>query len=125
MSNNWRLKISSEHKLRSENLSFDIDVWYPLIKKHTPNTLFLPLKRCEALAIFHYYQSRYIKNTPKSIKTLTATDVTILKKLEKTIENILNNQDNKHIFKDGIFMRLCGRYSYIFLCIYYIVLLCF
>ena len=25
------LNINSEHRLRSENLSFDIDVWYPIL----------------------------------------------------------------------------------------------
>ena len=26
------LAVRSEHKIRQENLAFDIDVWYPLIK---------------------------------------------------------------------------------------------
>lgn len=40
-----RLAIYSEHKLRAENLPFDIDVWYPALEKFTFRTEFIPLRR--------------------------------------------------------------------------------
>ena len=49
------LGISSEHRLRSENLAFDIDVWYPPLAEHTFHTEFLPLRRAEAAAIIGYH----------------------------------------------------------------------
>ena len=99
------LDISTEHKLRQENLSFDADVWYPIVEKFTFPTVFLPLRRCEAVAIVHYYQSRYLR---KNIKQFTQYDVKILNELETKVSSILNNK--KYDFhKNGTFMRLCGR----------------
>eukprot|EP01083_Nonionella_stella_P023605 65323_1 len=104
----WRLQISSEHRLRSENLAFDIDVWYPILKKFTFETVFLPFKRREAIAIIHYYQTRYIRNAPHSVPLLTPYDIKILNELEHQISNLLS--DTSHSFTThGAFMRLCGR----------------
>ena len=104
----WRLNISSEHKLRSENLAFDIDVWYPILKDFTFFTVFLPLKRKEAIAMIHYYQQCYIKNGDQSDIVLTPYDIEILKELEHEIDKLLSNKDYKfHV--NGAFMRLCGR----------------
>eukprot|EP01084_Bolivina_argentea_P079798 144663_1 len=99
------LTISSEHKLRQENLAFDADVWYPIIAKFTFKTVFLPLRRCEATAIVHYFNARYLQ---RSIKQFTTYDVKILIELENRISNILNNKNND-FYKYGTFMRLCGR----------------
>eukprot|EP01083_Nonionella_stella_P301093 1031290_1 len=104
----WRLQISSEHRLRSENLAFDIDVWYPILKKFTFETVFLPFKRREAIAIIHYYQTRYIRNAPHSVPLLTPYDIKILNELEHQISNLLS--DTSYSFTShGAFMRLCGR----------------
>jgi hypothetical protein len=32
------------------NLPFDIDVWYPPLKKHTFHSVFIPLTRQQAIA---------------------------------------------------------------------------
>eukprot|EP01084_Bolivina_argentea_P310158 536633_1 len=107
-SGSWRLQISSEHRLRSENLAFDIDVWYPILEKFTFKTIFLPFKRREAIAIIHYYQTRYIRNGPNSTPLLTLYDIKILNDLETEISKILTNKAYK-FQQYGAFMRLCGR----------------
>ena len=45
------LMISSEHLLRSQNLPFDIDVWYRPLKQFTFPSIFIPLNRQEAIAL--------------------------------------------------------------------------
>jgi hypothetical protein len=45
-------------RLRSENLPYDIDVWYPSLASVTFRTEFLPLTRSEARAIVRYYHTR-------------------------------------------------------------------
>jgi gamma-glutamylaminecyclotransferase len=94
------LQISSEHRLRSENLPFDIDVWYPLIEQFTFPTMFIPLTVSEAYAIVHYQDTRFNKRL-----RLTVQDVKILRNLEKRIDNVLK----KSTFSSGAFLRLCGR----------------
>ena len=44
----------SEHRLRSENLAFDIDVWLPPLENHTFRSEFLPMTVDEATAILAY-----------------------------------------------------------------------
>lgn len=106
---NWRLKISSEHRLRSENLAYDIDVWYPILKKFTFPSIFLPFRRREAIAIIHYYQTRYIHNSSLSECILTNYDIQILIEFENVIAQILSTNDSNCNFSNGSFMRLCGR----------------
>jgi hypothetical protein len=36
------LSINSEHRLRSKNLSSDIDVWYPIMQHYTFKSAFIP-----------------------------------------------------------------------------------
>ena len=40
-----------DHKYRHQNMSVDMDVWYPMLKSITFNTYFIPLKYREAEAI--------------------------------------------------------------------------
>ena len=93
------LQIGSEHRLRSENLPFDIDVWYPTLEQFTFPTEFLPLTRPEAVAILHYQDTRFSER-----KRLTVADVALLRALEVRIDAIL-----KEKFHTGAFLRLCGR----------------
>eukprot|EP00698_Gefionella_okellyi_P004160 TRINITY_DN13882_c0_g1_i1.p1 TRINITY_DN13882_c0_g1~~TRINITY_DN13882_c0_g1_i1.p1 ORF type:complete len:628 (+),score=112.34 TRINITY_DN13882_c0_g1_i1:40-1884(+) len=92
------LAISSEHRLRSENLAFDIDVWYPSLAAFTFRSEFVPLTRTEALAIMNYQNTRYL-----SRNRLTAEDVLVLQSLENRIAVSLQS------FPKGAFLRLCGR----------------
>ena len=99
------MTISSEHKLRQENLAFDADVWYPIIEQFTFKTVFLPLRRCEATSIVHYFNARYLNRNKDQF---TIYDVKILNELERRIHQLLT--DTNHQFsKYGAFMRLCGR----------------
>lgn len=97
------LNVSGEHSLRSENLAFDIDVWYPLLSKHTFPTVFLPLRRSEAAAIvgFHDMSWRSVRSA------LTRAEVSVLDALECRLDAALAKSHN---FKThGAFLRLCGR----------------
>lgn len=93
------LEISSEHRLRSENLPFDIDVWYPSLERFTFPTKFVPLTRQEAIAIMNYQETRFNKR-PK----LTQKDVKVLEALEARLDQAITKW-----FPGGAFMRLCGR----------------
>ena len=50
-----QLQFNSEHRLRAENLSWDIDVWYPIVERFTFKTFFLPLSKEEARAILAFH----------------------------------------------------------------------
>jgi hypothetical protein len=116
------LSFNSEHRLRAENLSYDIDVWYPKLKQFTMKSIFLPLKRDEAEAIlaFHNISWRNCGARPY----LTRNEVKILQELEKSIENeIVMFRDHRslEVKEDtdaasfsaspscSFFARLCGR----------------
>ena len=83
------LNFDSEHKLRSENLMFDIDVWYPRLQKYTFRTTFIPLSRAEARSIVKCYRRRFVDHTGKFI---TSADVTVLRNLEKRLDAIIEKQ---------------------------------
>ncbi|KAL0476368.1 gamma-glutamylcyclotransferase [Acrasis kona] len=95
------LSISSEHRIRSENLPFDIDVWYPRVKDFTFETAFLPLSLSEAQAIVNYYETFYNHRMK-----LSSEHVHMLKSLERRIEAELRTNQ---AFACGAFLRLCGR----------------
>ena len=95
------LQISSEHRLRQENLGFDIDVWYPALKQFTFPTVFIPLTRTEARSIMNYYATRYLSRKGR----LTTADVAVLRSLEEMLDKEIRN----NFSKTGAFMRLCGR----------------
>ncbi len=107
------LSFDSEHRLRSENLSFDIDVWYPKLKQWSFDSVFIPLKREEAESIlaFHDYSWR------NCTKILTERHVEVLKNLEACIDNeiqvIITSQNTNNSIEDtnksAAFIRLCGR----------------
>mmetsp|Transcript_16301 Transcript_16301/g.24567 ORF Transcript_16301/g.24567 Transcript_16301/m.24567 type:complete len:588 (-) Transcript_16301:62-1825(-) len=95
-----QLSFNSEHRLRSENLSWDIDVWYPLVSEYTFQTIFIPLTRSEAYAIKAYHDISWRKIQ----KSFTKNEILILKNLEININNTIQSY-----FKHGAFVRLCGR----------------
>jgi len=94
------LSIQSEHKLRQENLPFDIDVYYPKLAPYTFPSEFIPFTRAEAHAIMHYQNLRFGTKGPK----LTEADVAVLKQLEERIHDVLVRR-----FPKGAFLRLSGR----------------
>ena len=103
------LSFDSEHRLRSENLCYDIDCWYPILKDFTFISVFLPLKKCEALSIrrFHDVSWRH------SSSHLSANEIDILKRLEDSINDALTelrNLANESLSEvpATAFLRLCG-----------------
>lgn len=93
------LEIGSEHRLRSENLPFDIDVWYPRIRQFTPRTVFLPLDREEAVALMNAYQQFCGRDH------LRLCDLDVLSNLENRIKTAVD----ENFSSTGAFLRLCGR----------------
>ena len=94
-----QLGIDSEHKLRSENLPFDIDVWYPLVEEFTFETRFIPLQSHQAQAIVNFYQTVH-----NGRRLLTTEQVDLLQSLESELDSKI-----KQWFPMGCFLRLCGR----------------
>lgn len=93
--------MNGEHRLRSENLAFDIDVWYPPLANHTFPSVFLPLTRRDAQAIVAYYNAAW-RSLPDDLTTIVAET---LLALEDRIDDALQQS-----FGDGgAFLRLCGR----------------
>jgi hypothetical protein len=87
--------------MRSQNLPFDIDVWYPRLgKQWTFETSFVPLTRREAAALLGYYETRFLHRP-----MLTKEDVCVLECLEKRLDDAIRTDFGS----DGAFMRLCGR----------------
>jgi len=98
------LSISSEHRLRAENLAFDIDVWLPRLRAFTFESEFIPLTRSEARAIINYYRTR---NNLRRDMNLTTDDVGVLRALEARIDLVLRAHFPAE--SGGAFLRLCGR----------------
>ena len=93
---------NTEHSLRSENLPFDIDVWYPPLARHTFPTVFLPMNVREAEAIMHFHDASWRHAIPE----LGASDELVLEQMEMRLDAALAAP----MFKGtGAFMRLCGR----------------
>jgi hypothetical protein len=100
-----RLQWSSEHKLRAENLPFDIDVWYPSMAKFTFPTVTVPLRRREAEAVVRFYR---LLRGMLTDRPFNADDVAALDTLERRLAEML--RDNAALFdQHGAFLRLCGR----------------
>jgi len=92
--------MNGEHRLRSENLAFDVDVWYPPLAAHTFASVFLPLTRLEAQAIVAYYNASW-RSIPDGMNVAV---VERLLTLEARIDEALKQFHDK-----GAFLRLCGR----------------
>ena len=96
---------NGEHRLRSENLAFDIDVWYPCLAAHTFRSLFLPLTRAEAEAMIAYYNAAWRHVVPHAFG---GDAVETLLGLEHRMDVALQefNSDGP---RGTAFLRLCGR----------------
>ena len=99
--NKYERNVNSDHKYRHQNMSVDMDVWYPMLESITFKTYFVPIKYCEAKAIISYHDYRSHRKT-----TFTKEDTHILKLLEKRIDHYFNTIDD---IKNGAMFRLSGR----------------
>ena len=95
-------KANWDHKYRHENMSVDMDVWYPMLKSITFPTYFIHIKYREAEAILNYHFSRNLNKKD----TFTKEDTNILIELEKKIDHYFNTIDD---LKNGAMFRLSGR----------------
>ena len=91
-----------DHKYRHQNMSVDMDVWYPFLKSITFKTYFIPLKYREAEAILNF---NYYRNKGKKDK-FTKEDTKILRNLEKKVDHYFETHDD---LKNGAMFRLSGR----------------
>ena len=99
--NKYQRKSNSDHKYRHQNMSVDMDVWYPMLKSITFKTYFIPLKYCEAEAITAYHDFRSLRR-PDFKKEYTK----ILILLQQKIDYYFNTIDD---IKNGAMFRLSGR----------------
>ncbi len=93
------LQIKSEHRLRQENLAFDIDTYYPLVSDLTPRSRFVPLSREEAAAVVAHYRNW---QRLKRCDEFSNDHLRVLFQLERRIEAALPPGE-------VCFARLCGR----------------
>ena len=100
--NEHQRKANWDHKYRHQNMSVDMDVWYPFLKSITFKTYFIPLKYREAEAVLNF---NYFKNKGKKDK-FTKEDTKILRNLEKKIDHYFQTYDD---LKNGAMFRLSGR----------------
>ena len=114
-----------EHRLRSENLAFEMDVWYPPLADFTFASVFLPLTRRDAEAIVAFYNTtrrhveRKTSNRNKNVRPneigLAMDHVVLLQALERRIDHALRNDphlaspNTTSMEEGGAFLRLCGR----------------
>ena len=100
--NEHQRKANWDHKYRHQNMSVDMDVWYPFLKSITFKTYFIPLKYREAEAIlnFNYYRNKNMKDK------FTKEDTKILRNLQKKVDHYFETYDD---LKNGAMFRLSGR----------------
>ena len=79
-----------DHKYRHQNMSVDMDVWYPFLKDITFKTYFIPLKYREVEAIINF---SYLRNKNKP-DYFTKEDTDVLKNLQKKIDHYFNPIDD-------------------------------
>ena len=91
-----------DHKYRHQNMSVDMDVWYPMLQPITFKTYFIHIRYCEAEAIINYYnyRNKHQKNA------FTSKDTQILLDLEKKIDHYFTIYPE---LKNGAMFRLSGR----------------
>ena len=90
-----------DHKYRHQNMSVDMDVWYPMLKSITFKTYFIPIKYREVDAIlnFHIYRN-------KKEDVFTKEDTNVLLQLQQKIDHYFSTYDD---LKNGAMFRLSGR----------------
>ena len=91
-----------DHKYRHQNMSVDMDVWYPMLKSITFKTYFIHIKYCEAEAIINFYNYR----VKRQKNAFTSKDTKILLELQNKIDYYFNTYDD---LKNGAMFRLTGR----------------
>ena len=91
-----------DHKYRHQNMSVDMDVWYPMLKSITFKTYFIHIRYCEAEAIINFYNYR-IKRQKNAF---TSKDTKILLELQNKIDYYFKTYDD---LKNGAMFRLTGR----------------
>ena len=100
--NDHQRKANWDHKYRHQNMSVDMDVWYPFLKSITFKTYFIPLKYREAEAIINYNLYRNKNQKDK----FTKEDTKILRNLQKKVDQYFETYDD---LKNGAMFRLSGR----------------
>ena len=79
-----------DHKYRHQNMSVDMDVWYPMLKSITFKTYFIHIKYCEAEAIINFYNYR----VKRQKNAFTSKDTKILLELQNKIDYYFNTYDD-------------------------------
>ena len=99
---NFDRKQNWDHKYRHQNMSVDMDVWYPMLKSVTFNTYFIHIRYCEAEAIINFYNYRVKRDK----NAFTSNDTKILLELQEKIDYYFKTYED---LKNGAMFRLTGR----------------
>ena len=99
---NFDRKQNWDHKYRHQNMSVDMDVWYPMLKSVTFNTYFIHIRYCEAEAIINFYNYRVKRDK----NAFTSKDTKILLELQEKIDYYFKTYED---LKNGAMFRLTGR----------------
>ena len=91
-----------DHKYRHQNMSVDMDVWYPMLKSITFKTYFIHIKYCEAEAIINFYNYR----VKRQKNAFSVKDTKILLELQDKVDYYFKTYDD---LKNGAMFRLSGR----------------
>ena len=94
-------KVNWDHKYRHENMSVDMDVWYPMLKSVTFKTYFIHIYRREVEAIINFFNYKY-----NNKESFTKEDTKILEQLQSKIDYYFNTYED---LKKGAMFRLTGR----------------
>ncbi|CAF3559720.1 unnamed protein product [Rotaria sp. Silwood1] len=95
-----------DHQLlkRCENVDFDVEAWYEVIKSETFYTEFISISPSIAQAFVNFYQARYSSTT-----LLNSNDIQLIESIQNQLnEQIFNSKANK-FQSNGTFIRLSSR----------------
>ena len=81
---------------RDENVYFDVEGWYEILRNETFPTEFIPISQSMAQAFVNYYQTRY-----SSTKMLNTNDIELIQSMENQLKQRISNNE--------IFIRLSSR----------------
>jgi len=81
---------------RDENVYFDVEGWYEILRNETFPTEFIPISQSMTQAFVNYYQTRY-----SSTKMLNSNDIELIQSMENQLKQRISNNE--------IFIRLSSR----------------
>ena len=92
-----------DHKYRHQNMSVDMDVWYPMLKSITFKTYFIHIKYCEAEAIINFYNYRVKRQ--KNAFSVKDTKILIKHRRDISKYSLFSHNDFNESFQSNLWER--------------------